>query len=97
MTFGFAQVLVNSVLLRSQTNAATGVTTPALSPTSPIRKQTEQTRLDIIRWLRKRWLNVRMASAFDPLEDWALKEISDGGYLFAHTYLLTTTGIGFQN
>ena len=74
------QVLVNSVLLRSQTNATTGVPTPVLSSTSPIRKQTEQARLDIIRWLRKRWLNARMANAFEPLEDWALKEISDGGF-----------------
>lgn len=71
-------MLVNSILLRSQTNATTGETAPLLTSTSPIRKQAEQCRLDIIRWLRKRWLNVRTVNGFEPLEDWALKEISDG-------------------
>lgn len=72
------QVLVNSVLLRSQTDPVTGVATTLLSSTSPIRARVEQARIDIVKWLRKRWLNVRQGNAFEPLEDWALKEISDG-------------------
>lgn len=72
------QILVNSVLLRSQTNAMTGVASTLLSSTSPVRAQVEHTRLEILKWLRKRWLNVRQTNAFEPLDDWALKEISDG-------------------
>ena len=49
-----------------------------LSSTSHIRVQVEQTRMDIIRWLRKRWIGVRQVGGFDSLEGWALKEISHG-------------------
>ena len=42
-----------------------------LSYTSPIRVQVEETRMDILRWLRKRWL-VRQEAGFNPLEEWAV-------------------------
>ncbi|KAF8320431.1 hypothetical protein DL93DRAFT_2052982 [Clavulina sp. PMI_390] len=81
------QHVVNLILLRSQTNPATGETAPVLSSISPIRKATEQCRLDILKWLRKRWLNVRNLNGFEPLEDWSLKEISDGAFSLLHSQL----------
>jgi hypothetical protein len=45
---------------------------------SPIRGLVEATRMDVVRWLRKRWLGTRQENGFEPLEDWALKEISHG-------------------
>ncbi len=51
--------------------------TPLLEATSHIRVQVEQTRIELLRWLGKRWLSVRQAKGFDPLEEWSLKEISD--------------------
>lgn len=49
-----------------------------LSSTSHIRIQVDQARMDIVRWLRRRWVNVRQEGGFDQLEGWALKEISHG-------------------
>lgn len=49
-----------------------------LPSTSHIRVQVEQTRMDIIRWLRKRWIGVKQEGGFDSLDGWALKEISHG-------------------
>lgn len=34
--------------------------------------------MDVIRWLRKRWLGVKQEGGFDALDGWALKEISHG-------------------
>lgn len=34
--------------------------------------------MDVLRWLRHRWLGVRQDGGFDGLEGWALKEISYG-------------------
>lgn len=69
------QALVSSVLLRPH---PTELGQTLLSPTSHMRIQVEQTRMDIIRWLRRRWANVRQEGGFDGLESWALKEISHG-------------------
>jgi hypothetical protein len=49
-----------------------------LSATSHVRVQVDETRMDVIRWIRKRWIAIREAGAFDPLEGWAIKEISEG-------------------
>lgn len=44
---------------------------------SHIRVQVEETRLELLTWIAKRWLVVRQERGFDALEGWALKEISD--------------------
>ncbi len=53
-----------------------------LSSTSHIRVQVEQARMDILRWLRKRWMAVRQEGGFDSLDGWALKEISHGSFSY---------------
>lgn len=50
-----------------------------LSATSHLRVQTEQTRMDVVKWLRRRWVGVKQAGGFDKLEGWSLKELSHGG------------------
>jgi hypothetical protein len=45
---------------------------------SPVRAQLEKARTDVLRWLRKKWMGVRLTAGFNDLEGWALKEISDG-------------------
>ncbi|PPR04884.1 hypothetical protein CVT24_007143, partial [Panaeolus cyanescens] len=68
------QTLVSSILLRphpTEGNAS------MLSATSHIRVQVEQTRVELLKWIGKRWLAIRNARGFDSLEPWALKEISD--------------------
>ncbi|KZT18795.1 hypothetical protein NEOLEDRAFT_117033 [Neolentinus lepideus HHB14362 ss-1] len=67
------QTLVSSILLRPH---ATETDQTMLSSTSHLRVQVEETRLDVLRWLRKKWLGVRQEGGFDNLEGWALKEIS---------------------
>jgi hypothetical protein len=49
-----------------------------LSPTSLIRQRVEDIRVELIKWMKKRWVSVRMEGGFDNLEPWALKEISHG-------------------
>jgi hypothetical protein len=49
-----------------------------LSSTSHIKIQTEQTRVDVVKWLRRRWVSVKQAGGFDKLEAWSLKELSHG-------------------
>ena len=39
--------------------------------------QVEETRLELLKWIGKRWLGIRQERGFDVLEGWALKEISD--------------------
>ncbi|KAF9038308.1 hypothetical protein BDZ89DRAFT_1090557 [Hymenopellis radicata] len=68
------QTLVSSILLRPH---ATDSNQPMLSPTSHVRVQVEQTRMDVLQWLKKRWLGVRQEGGFDDVEGWAVKEISD--------------------
>ncbi|KAI0031847.1 hypothetical protein K488DRAFT_51136 [Vararia minispora EC-137] len=69
------QTLVASVLLRASLDDPSKT---MLSTTSQIRARVEDTRADLIRWLRKRWIGVRQEGGFDDLESWALKEISHG-------------------
>lgn len=51
-----------------------------LASTSHIRVQVEEARMDILRWIGKRWVSVRQEGGFDDLEGWAIKEISDSTY-----------------
>ncbi|PPQ81000.1 hypothetical protein CVT26_003679 [Gymnopilus dilepis] len=68
------QTLVSSILLRPH---PTDVTDTLLSATSHVRVQVEQTRIELLKWIAKRWITIRQEKGFDPLEGWALKEISD--------------------
>lgn len=68
------QTLVSSILLRPHPTEANA---PLLSATSHIRVQVEQTRLELLKWIGKRWIAIRQERGFDPLDGWALKEISD--------------------
>lgn len=49
-----------------------------LSATSLIRQRVEDTRVELLKWMKKRWVSIRMEGGFDNLEPWALKEISHG-------------------
>ncbi|TFK20474.1 hypothetical protein FA15DRAFT_625369 [Coprinopsis marcescibilis] len=68
------QTLVASILLRPH---PTEDDQPLLSATSHIRVEVEQTRLELLKWIGKRWIGIRQEQGFDNLEGWALKEISD--------------------
>lgn len=57
-----------------------------LSATSHLRVQTEQTRMDVAKWLRRRWAGVKQAGGFDKLEGWSLKELSHGEQLRSHDH-----------
>ncbi|KAF9652431.1 hypothetical protein BDM02DRAFT_3153836 [Thelephora ganbajun] len=67
------QTLVSSILLRPH---PTEREQTMLSTTSHLRVQTEQTRVDVVKWLRRRWVGVKQAGGFDKLEGWSLKELS---------------------
>lgn len=56
-----------------------------LSNTSHIRVQVEQTRIDLLRWMTRRWIQIRLEKGFDSMESWALKEISDGEKFWSFT------------
>lgn len=49
-----------------------------LSQTSQLRAQVEEARVDLLKWIRKRWMGVRQEGGFDALEGWSIKEISQG-------------------
>ncbi|KAI0067016.1 hypothetical protein BV25DRAFT_1270103 [Artomyces pyxidatus] len=67
------QVIVSSILLRPH---ATDPNATKLSATSQIRVQVEEARVELLKWMRKRWIAVRQEGGFDGLDGWALKEIS---------------------
>ncbi|KII84313.1 hypothetical protein PLICRDRAFT_167831 [Plicaturopsis crispa FD-325 SS-3] len=69
------QTLVSSILLRPH---LTEPDSTMLSATSHIRIQVEEARVDVLRWMRKRWVGIRQENGFDALDGWALKEISGG-------------------
>ena len=83
---------MSSILLRPH---PTDVNAPLLPATSPIRSQVEQTRLELLKWIGKRWLGIRQERAFDPLEGWALKEISDRASSFPEYFPLGLSYIFF--
>ncbi|SOV02126.1 uncharacterized protein UDID_05037 [Ustilago sp. UG-2017a] len=60
------QILVGQVLLREQ-----GFEVPQS------RQAVENARASILRYLKKRWINVRALGGFDKLEKWCLKELAD--------------------
>ncbi|KAF8810364.1 hypothetical protein BYT27DRAFT_6498201 [Phlegmacium glaucopus] len=66
--------LVSSILLRPH---PMDVNAPLLPATLDVRVQIKQTRLELLKWIGKHWLAIRQECGFDPLERWALKEISD--------------------
>ena len=70
-----SKTLVNSVLLRPHPTEA-GET--MLSSVSHVYVQVEQTRRDILQWIRPRWGTVLQEGGFENVEAWALKEISHG-------------------
>ncbi|KAL0959506.1 hypothetical protein HGRIS_011216 [Hohenbuehelia grisea] len=68
------QTLVSSILLHPH---ATESDATMLSSTSVIRVSVEQARIDVLHFIRKRWMSIRQEGGFDSLQPWALKEISD--------------------
>ncbi|PAV14693.1 hypothetical protein PNOK_0977100 [Pyrrhoderma noxium] len=68
------QALVSAVLLRPHPQESDK---SLLSSTSQIRVQVEQTRLDILRMIRRRWVSIRQEGGFDNMETWVTAEISD--------------------
>jgi len=62
-----------------------------LSSTFAIRSQVEETRMDILRWLRKRWV-VWQNGVFNALQGWAVREISGGvlELLFSFFFVYST-------
>lgn len=60
-----------------------------LSSTSHIRVQVEQTRIDLLKWIGKRWIGIRQEGGFDELEGWALKEISDSTYMYIYILIFS--------
>jgi hypothetical protein len=68
------QALVSSILLK--VDPATLQT--ALPMRSRGRQQVEQIKEGVVGHIRRRWMQVRDTRGFDSLENWALKEISDG-------------------
>ena len=76
---------MSAILLRPH---PTDVNAPLLPATSHVRVQVEQTRLELLKWIGKRWLAIRQERGFDPLEGWALKEISDRTFSFPkHSFI----------
>ncbi|KAH8109016.1 hypothetical protein DFH11DRAFT_1731425 [Phellopilus nigrolimitatus] len=63
-----ASTLISLILLRTH---PTKPNETLLSSTSHIRVQVEQAQMDTIRWLRRRWMDVRQESGFDALKSWA--------------------------
>jgi hypothetical protein len=71
------QIIVSSILFRPH---ATDSEATKLSSTSAIRSQVEEPRMDILRWLRKRWVGLRQEGGFNAFQGWAVKEISGGAF-----------------
>ncbi|KAI6019760.1 hypothetical protein F5J12DRAFT_738593 [Pisolithus orientalis] len=67
------QTIVSSILLRPHPTSATMTMLPS---TSPIRTIVEDARVDLLKYIRKRWMNIRNEGGFDALDSWSLKEIS---------------------
>lgn len=69
------QAIVSSVLLRPHASDPNLTMLPA---TSLVRQRVEETRVELLRWMKKRWVVIRMEGGFDKLDGWALKEIGHG-------------------
>ncbi|KAI0266571.1 hypothetical protein BC834DRAFT_935617 [Gloeopeniophorella convolvens] len=66
------QALVSSILLRPHASDPNATMLPS---TSLIRNRVEETRVELLRWMKKRWVGIRMEGGFDRLDGWALQEI----------------------
>ncbi|KAF8871899.1 hypothetical protein CPB84DRAFT_1899641 [Gymnopilus junonius] len=72
------QMLVSSILLCLH---PTELTATLLAATSHVWVQVKQTWLEeLLKWIGKCWLVIHQEKGFDPLEGWALKEISGHKY-----------------
>ena len=80
------QTLVDCILTRTHAADPSGV---MLSATLHIRVQVEQTRVDLVQWIRRRWVGVRQEGGFDDVPKWALSEIAGGAQQFFSHALLT--------
>ncbi|KAI0691364.1 hypothetical protein C8T65DRAFT_745488 [Cerioporus squamosus] len=67
------QAVVDSVLLRPHPNDPEAA---LLSSTSHVRVQAEQARMDIVRYIRRRWLTIKQDDGFACMEPWAAREIA---------------------
>lgn len=76
-TIHLFQALVNSLLLKVNPETSE----PALATGSWMRSLVEDTRVQIVGHIRRRWMQIREKSGFQDLEGWALKEIADGELL----------------
>ncbi|KAI0739276.1 hypothetical protein C8Q80DRAFT_1112299 [Daedaleopsis nitida] len=79
------QAVVDSVLLRPHPADPEAA---LLSSTSHVRVQAEQARMDIVRYIRRRWLTIKQDGGFAGLEPWAAKEIATELELEHETELL---------
>ena len=61
-----------------------------LSPTSFIRKKVEDIRVELLKWMKKRWVSIRMEGGFENLDPWALQEIGHGKVLLFQKYIRLT-------
>lgn len=77
------QALVSSILLRPHVSDPNAT---MLSPTSFIRQRVEDIRVELLRWIKKRWVSIRMEGGFENLDPWALKEIGHGKVLLFQKY-----------
>ncbi|KAJ2912999.1 hypothetical protein MD484_g7423, partial [Candolleomyces efflorescens] len=68
------QSLVSNILLRPSEMEERE---PMLPATSSIRGVVEETRMEVLRWIGRKWIGIRAEKGFDTLEGWAVKEISD--------------------
>jgi hypothetical protein len=51
---------------------------PLLPIGSNSREAVEETRTKMLAVIKRRWLQMRPVGAFDQIEDWSLREISEG-------------------
>ena len=68
------QALVSSILLKVDPDTLQ----TALPARGKSRQQIEAIREGVLGHIKRRWMQVRDAGGFDDVENWALKEISDG-------------------
>lgn len=77
------EVLVGKVLLREE-----GIGVDA-------RVRVEDARQGVLQYLKRRWMGVRSINGFSKLENWALKEISDGKPHDSYTSLQVSADLRF--
>ena len=68
------KALVSAILLKVNPETLQTI----LKPRSLNRQQIEQAKDGVLEHIRRRWMQIRDAGGFDGLENWSLKEISDG-------------------